>query len=57
MLQVMRRGEQQMDERNKDELLTEGQLRHWWHYQRSGDLVRFQPRFGSVEEWLNHGLA
>lgn len=47
----------QLDERRKEELLAEGQLRGWWHYQRAGEIVSFVPRFTGVEEWLKNGLA
>lgn len=47
----------QLDERSKEELLTEGQLRGWWAYQRLGDIVEFQPRFSNLEEWMDSGLA
>lgn len=47
----------QLDERSKEELLIDGQLKGWWHYQRLGDIVNFQPRFKSVKEWLENGLA
>ncbi len=47
----------QLDERGKNELLTDGQLRGWWHYQRLGEIVQFKPRFSSVEEWIKDGLA
>ncbi|MBC7335932.1 MAG: DUF1819 family protein, partial [Clostridia bacterium] len=47
----------QADGRQKEELLLQGQLRGWWHYQRAGDIVSFTPRYASVEEWLEGGLA
>lgn len=47
----------QLEEKSKTELLMEGQLRGWWIYQRSGEIVQFQPRFKSLEDWLQHGLA
>lgn len=47
----------QADDRQKEELLFQGQLRGWWHYQRAGEIVSFTPRYASVEEWLRNGLA
>jgi hypothetical protein len=47
----------QVDERRKNELLAEGELRHWWYHHRLGGIVQFQPRFTSVKEWLENGLA
>lgn len=47
----------QLQETNRSELLAEGQIRGWWTYQRSGEIVQFQPQFKSVEEWLQYGLA
>lgn len=47
----------QVNGRDKDELLAEGQLRGWWHYQRAGEIVSFAPRFPGLEEWLKNGLA
>lgn len=47
----------QLQKARKSELLAEGQLRGWWTYQRSGEIVQFQPKFKSVEDWLRNGLA
>lgn len=47
----------QVDGRQKEELLVQGQLRGWWHYQRAGDIVSFTPRYAGVEGWLENGLA
>lgn len=47
----------QLEEKTKLELLIEGHLRGWWHYQRSGEIVQFQPKFKSVEDWLQYGLV
>ncbi|MGY4706948.1 BrxA family protein [Candidatus Bipolaricaulota sp. J31] len=47
----------QLDGRRCEELLCEGQLRGWWVYQRSGDMVQFRPIFNNLEEWLQNGLA
>ena len=47
----------QADQRQKEDLLLRGQLRGWWHYQRAGCIVTFTPVYGSVEEWLQNGLA
>jgi len=47
----------QLDERRREELLSEGQLRGWWTYQRLGDIVQFQPTFTDLKEWLKDGLA
>lgn len=40
----------QLDERGKEALLTEGQLRGWWTYQRLGVILDFQPSFANLEE-------
>lgn len=42
----------QADERVREELLAEGQLRGWWTYQRSGSIVSFHPRFPTLAAWL-----
>ena len=47
----------QLDEKRWEELLSEGQLRGWWVYQRSGDIVQFRPIYDHLEEWLRDGLA
>ncbi|MBC7234007.1 MAG: DUF1819 family protein [Chloroflexi bacterium] len=40
-----------------ERLLNEGHMKGWWSYQRLGGIVQFQPRYNSMEEWLQHGLA
>jgi len=47
----------QTDERRRDELLAEGQVRGWWIYQRSRDIVHFQPKFDDLKGWIQNGLA
>jgi len=47
----------QVDERYLEELLSEGQLRGWWTYQRLGEIVQFHPMFSNLKEWLKNGLA
>lgn len=47
----------QLKERDRSGLLAEGQLRGWWSFQRSGEIVQFQPKHKNVEEWLQNGLA
>ncbi|RKY59328.1 MAG: hypothetical protein DRP94_03905 [Candidatus Latescibacterota bacterium] len=47
----------QADERRRDELLAEGQVRGWWTYQRSRDIVHFQPKFDDLKGWIRNGLA
>jgi hypothetical protein len=42
----------QADERTREELLAEGELRGWWIYQRSATIVSFRPRFSTLAEWL-----
>lgn len=42
----------QADERVREELLAEGELRGWWTYQRSGSIVSFRPRFPTLAMWL-----
>lgn len=39
----------QLDERGKEMLLAEGQLKGWWTYQRFGVIVDFQPSFANLE--------
>ena len=46
----------QLETRHRDELLAEGALRGWWQYQRLGEMVHFQPKFNSIEEWMERGL-
>lgn len=47
----------QLDDQGKHDLLTEGNLRGWWNYQRLGDITNFQSKFRSTREWLENGLA
>lgn len=47
----------QTDPERRGRLLDEGQVRGWWSYQQLASIVQFQPRYSSVEEWLQHGLA
>ncbi|MCL5265969.1 MAG: DUF1819 family protein [Chloroflexi bacterium] len=46
----------QLEAGHRNELLAEGALHGWWHYQRLGEIVQFQPNFSSTEEWLERGL-
>jgi hypothetical protein len=46
----------QVDLRYMNEMLLDGQLRGWWNFQQAGEIVQFQPKFTSLEEWINHGL-
>lgn len=47
----------QLDQESREELLTAGKVRAWWHYERLGEIVQFQPRFETVQGWLLNGLA
>ncbi len=47
----------QLTDQLREELLSEGEVRGWWRYQRLGGIVEFQPQFSNPEEWLYHGLA
>ena len=47
----------QLTDQLREELLSEGEVRGWWRYQRLGEIVEFQPQFSNPEEWLYHGLA
>lgn len=46
----------QVDERLKNDLLSEGQLRGWWQIQRAGEIVQFQPKYSDLKGWIEHGL-
>jgi len=47
----------QLDDKHKEKLLIDGESCGWWTYRRSGEIVHFQPKFSSLLDWIENGLA
>lgn len=45
-----------MDETKIFELMEYGNKKDWWHFDKAGQIVSFEPKY-SLEEWLKRGLG
>ena len=46
----------QLTDSLRKELLSKGEVRGWWRYQRLGEIVEFYPLFSNFEKWVRDGL-
>jgi hypothetical protein len=40
-----------------NDMLAEGELRRWWHFEKLGSIVQFESNYANVEEWLKTGMV